>query len=373
MKRFAYLICFFLLLNTAKAQPENPWAGWGIDANYLMGKGFKHSAKMRAGFPYTIDAFELNLVTQTSGTKEWHQRRNYPLLGVGLAYTDYDRNTIYGHAISIYPNIQLPILRLKKFEWTMKLGFGFAYISKEYSRGPDWDTLNTAIGSHINNYTCFATDLRYRFNGHLDIQAGGDFAHISNAAFRQPNLGINKFGAHIGLRYFPVTSRPKRIHSELPVLKNRILAQLRLGVAGNEQSAPNGPMYINRLATAYASYRYAGKNKLQLGVDYAYYKNVERFYLNNEIYPGKEKQHSWRSAVFVGNEFLIGNVSILLQAGYYIKHLTPADYVIYEKLGVNLYLVQQEKGLVKEFFPYIYLKTHGTQAELVEVGLGVGL
>jgi hypothetical protein len=371
MKFFFLTVCTVFLLIAAFAQ-TSPLAGVGIEANYSRGQGIKHSAKMKSGFPYAINAFELNFVQQTNGKKDWQQRRKYPIVGFGAAYTDYDRNTVYGHAISIYPNIQIPLVRLKNIEWTFRAGFGLAYISKKYSVYPNWDTLNTAIGSSINNYSCFATDIRYRVNKHVDVQAGADFAHISNAAFRLPNLGINKFGAHIGIRYFPVTSEPQKIHSELIPLRKRILGQVRIGLAATEQSAPNGPMYPIYLATGYASMRYSSKNKVYAGLDYSYYKNVERFLAMNEIYPGDEKPHSWKSAVFIGNEFLIGRVGIIFQLGFYLKTNALSSNIIYEKLGGNLYLVQREKGIIKEFFPYIYLKTHGPEAELVESGFGFG-
>jgi hypothetical protein len=252
----------------------------------------------------------------------------------------------------------------------LKAGFGLGYVTKIFERYPNWDTLNNAMGSHINNYTYAATELRYRVNEHLDIQGGINFSHASNAALRSPNLGINKYGAHIGIRYSPVTSEPKRIVNDWPDKKNRVLFHVRFGISGSEMGMADGPMNPIYNATAFVSKRYWSKNKFIVGLDYAYYKNIYMFLKNNEIAPGKERENSWKSTVFIGNEFLIGRVGILFQLGYYLKKGMLTETSIYQKLGANVYLVQQEKGLLKELTLHGYLKAHSPDAELVEVGFG---
>lgn len=96
------------------------------------------------------------------------------------------------------------------------------------------------------------------------------------------------------------------------------------------------------------------------------------FLRNNEINVGEEKAHSWKGSVFFGNEFLFGRVGVLLQVGIYFKQAALAQDAYYEKLGGNIYLIQKEKGVLKELFAACLLKTHKTQAELVELGIGAG-
>jgi hypothetical protein len=365
-----FLICFF---NAAYAQNPASWSGFGIEANAMFGKVYKHTKKFRADVPDHSSAFEINFVQQTYGKKTWHQRRNFPLVGFAFAFTNYGLDSIYGKCISMYPTLQLPIIRGKKIEWTFKAGFGLGYATRRFERAPGWDTLNTAIGSHFNNYSFFATDLRYRIDNHWDVQLGGNFSHMSNAAFRSPNLGINMYGAHIGVRYFPVTSMPEKIiKDQLPKLKNRWLVQARLGIAGTETSAPDGPLYPIYIISGYTSRRYAGKNKMFAGFDYCYNNSVYAFLRNNEIFVGSEKTHSWNSSFFIGNEFLLGHVGILMQVGVYIKEAALKLDPYYEKIGGNFYLVQKEKGAIKELYLSALLKTHKAQAELVEMGLGFG-
>ncbi len=365
-----FLLCCSFLSISSFAQ--NKWAGYGLETNYYSGKILRHSPKFPTILPKSVNSVELNMVYQTYGTQDWHSRRGYPLLGFGFTYSDYGIDSIYGKCISIYPNLEIPLIRKNKFEWVIRAGFGLGFMTKRYERYPTFDTINTAIGSRMNNYSIFTTDLRYRVNKHLDVQVGGNFSHVSNAAFRTPNLGINTYGAHVGIRYFPVNAQPERVQQESPKLPNRWLAQLRVGLSAREEVAPDGPFYPVYLITAFASKRYWSKNKLLIGADYSYHTNVEAFLKNNEIDPGSEKANSWTSSLFVGNEFLIGRAGIMLQLGVYLKRTPVTAAAIYQKLGGNYYLIQREEGLLKELCGYIYLKTHTSEAELVEVGFGFG-
>ncbi|HRO42670.1 MAG TPA: acyloxyacyl hydrolase [Flavipsychrobacter sp.] len=353
-------------------QNTKSWKGFGIEANLMWGRIYKHTKNFKAPVPDISGAFELNFVQQTYGKKDWEQRRNYPVVGLGVTYTDYGIDSIFGKCFSVYPNLQLPIIRFKNVEWTFRAGFGIAYATRHYERAPVWDTLNNAVGTHLNNYTMFSTHIRYRVNEHWDIQIGGNFSHISNASLRTPNLGINLYGVHIGLRYFPITSQPEKIVKKLSSLKNRWLAQFRLGISANEAGVPNGPLYPIYIATAYASKRYKGKNKVFAGLDYSYHENIYSFLRNNEIEPGKEKSLSWKSSVFIGQEYLFGRFGVHLQLGYYLKESYLRLEKFYQKIGCNVYFLQREEGFLKESFLSIHLKTHKTQAEFAEVGLGIG-
>lgn len=370
--RYILLISIFLFSVPAALHAQEQWAGMGIEANVMRGKIFRHSKKFPTQLPKAVTGVELNALFRTRGTKDWQQRRNYPLVGFGVMYTNYGIDSIYGQCISIYPNLELPIVRYKNFEWTFKAAFGLGYMTRRFSRYPNFDTINTAIGSHFNNFSLFATDIRYSINEHIDVQAGGTFTHVSNAAFRTPNLGINVYGAHVGVRYFPVSSQPNKIRKELSPLKNRWLIQARLGMSGRQEFSPDGPMYPVYLVSAFVSRRYHSHNKALIGLDYSYHTNMYAFLRNNEILVGEERANSWKSAVIIGNEFLYGRVGVLLQLGFYIKQYALPEDFFYQKIGGNYYLLQKEEGLLKELSASILLKTHKFSAELVEVGIGVG-
>lgn len=374
LKLFLLLTLYGLIsFCTGMCQETNPWPGVGFEANIFGGKVIKHTAKFHLPVPEHSTGADLVILWKTFGRAEWQQRRGYPTLGIGFTYTNYGIDSLYGRCFSIYPNITIPLVTGKRFEWTIRIGDGAGYVTRRYDRSKPSDTINNAIGSHLNDYASFMTDVRFHANKHLDVQLGANFSHISNASYQQPNLGINMYGAHIGVRYFPVTSTPKRIVHNLKPLSNRWLGQFRLSLALDGANAPNGPAYPVYLATGYVSKRWISKNKFIAGIDYSYHTNIDAFLHNNGfVEPGTERAHSWKSAVFAGNEFLLGKVGVVLQVGYYIHQAFQIQGKVYEKLGGNLYLVRKEHGPVKELFLCGFLKTHLSTAELAEFGFGMG-
>jgi len=354
------------------AQEVQPWSGFGIEATTTAGKVIKHEAKFTLPIPELSTGLDINLLLQTYGKKEWEQRRHYPLIGLAFGYVNYGIDSIYGRCFSMYPNIIVPIISGKKLTWDLRMGDGIGYVTKTYHRTAPVDTINVAIGSHINDFARFMTDLRYHINNHWDVQVDGNITHISDGSFHKPNLGINMIGAGIGVRYSPVTSRPPHIVRDLKPLKNRWLVEFRGTMAYVSSYTPGGPLYPVYLATGYVSRRWHSKNKFFGGIDYSYHENIYAYLRNNSLEPGHEAQNSYKSAVIAGNEFLLGRLGIVLQAGVYLRQAYIKQDPIYEKIGGNYYFVQKEHGPIKEFFLCVYVKTDLSVAELGEAGIGIG-
>lgn len=370
---YAFLcIVFTLACSSLKAQ-QAAWSGFGIESNVMVGKIWKHNARFKGPLPDRSYSVELNFIKKTYGQKDWHQRRRYPQVGVGIYYNNYNLPDVYGQVFGIFPNIQLPLVHTGNFEWTFRAGMGVCYDTKPYERLPEPNTENVAIGGHWNNISPFSTDIRWCVNEHWDLQAGFNFSHVSNAAFQQPNLGINMYGAHLGLRYFPVSSRPEKIKRNLTPLSNRWLVQARASIAFIESNPADGPLNPVYMGAVFASKRYWSKNKVYAGIDY-YYNTAKYAKLKSiEHFQGSEFSQSTQAAVFLGNEFLLGRLGILFQAGYYLHRMDEQNEKLYQKLGGNFYIVQRENGPVKELFFSAILKTHMANAELFEMGLGIGL
>lgn len=345
----------------------------GFELNLISGKALKHTSRFRAPIPASSNAAELVWLQQPTGRQDWEQRRRYPLWGIGVKYTDYGDDRVLGATVGLYPVLQVPIVRGRNLEWTIRGGLGIGYAGSIYRRAPQWDTINNAIGSRINNFSSFSTDLRCRLNEHWSLQLGLAFSHLSNGAMKLPNLGINMYGAQLGLRYWPDGDRPERIDGERPRLRNRFLLQLRAGGAITEAGKTDGPTYPIYMGTVYGSRRYASKNKILLGVDYSYYTHLYAFQRNNEINIGAEAANSWKGGAFIGHEWLFGRMAFIAQFGVYLKQAVNGQDAIYQKLGYNYYLVRSETGALKELALSVLLKTHSATAELVEYGITVGL
>jgi hypothetical protein len=359
--------------NPVLAQQSPPWSGFGLEANAWFGKMIKHTANFTGPLPDHSYVFELNLIKKTYGQKDWQQRRNYPQIGLDLLWVNYNMNDVYGQVFGLAPNITLPLLRYRDWELSFRAGMGVGFATRPYERFQNRNIENVALGGHWNNISPFSLDVRRRLDQHWDIQCGLSFVHVSNAAFQQPNLGINMYSAHLGLRYFPVTSEPEKISRHLAPLRNRWMANAHAGIAFVEHSPADGPLFPVYMADIYLSKRYWSKNKIYAGLGYAYDTEVYALLKSIEEHPGNEKKYSWMATVFAGHEFLIGHMGIVFELGAYLKTANNRNDRIYQKVGGNFYFIQKEKGLLKTLYASAYLKTHMFQAQWFALGLGLGI
>ncbi len=368
---FNPLLLLFLSASQLLAQDSTRNKGFGIETNFLAGRIIKHSASFTAPVPPVSMALDVSCLWQTYGKHEWEQRRGFPLVGVGMMLTDYNSKNIFGRCLGLYPNIQVPLIRGKKLEWTFRWGVGVAYVTKKYQLTPTVDTINTAVSTNVNAFGVYIMDLRYHKNEHWDLHAGLNFTHISNGLYREPNLGVNMGGFHFGVRYFPTTSSPERILRKMAPLKNRWSVEVRGGTGQKEARAAGKPIEPSYVGAVSVSKRYQGRNKVFMGVDAVYHKDVYAFLKNYGVELGQEKQHSWDGGIFVGHEFLVGRVGMLGIVGTYYRQTFLDFDPIYERLGAKYYFIQHEKGLLKDAFLSVHLTTHGAVAEYTEFGLGV--
>jgi hypothetical protein len=357
----------------AAAQETGPLDGYGIEANIIGGKVIKHNYRFPP-VPAFSGGIDINILKQTNGKKEWEQRGRFPQIGLGITYTNYGDNKIFGQCIGLYPVLPIRLARGKKLEWDMKIGIGIGYVTSHYERHPTWDTINNLVGSSINNFTLMATALRYNVDKHLSLHAGITLTHISNGSFQLPNLGVNLAAGSIGIRYFPGERFPTRIVRNLPKRSNRWMFHGRMGIGFSQISGPNGPRYPVYLPSLFVSKRYHGRNRILFGADYTYYKSLENFLRTNEMFPGEEKKQSYQAMVIAGHELMLGRFGLLMQLGVPIKRTYRENEGLYfGKLGYNFYIIQNEQGVLKELSLHTYIKSNKFEADIIEFGVGVGL
>lgn len=370
----AYLRPFILILCLCSchlyAQDAGPQPGFGIEANAIAGMILRH--KFSAPIPPVSTEFDVNFVWRTYGKKAWHQQCHFPVIGIGATYTNYGNNAIFGQCVGIYPNLQIPIYRNEKLEWTFRFGDGLGYVTRKYQTTAPVDTQNTIIGSHLNDFAMVMMDVRLYVNKHWNLQAGANFSHISNGDYHQPNLGVNMYGLHFGVQYFPVTSRPKLIVKELPKPKNTWVADIREGISYKEARAVGNPIVPSYITTVYVGRHWKGKNKYYFGADYAFHNDVLAFVQRYQINQGHPRSSSWDGAFIAGNEFLIGRLGLVTQFGIYYHQTYLKFDAAYEKFGGNYYIIRKDHGPLREVFLSAMLLTHGIVAQYSEFGVGVG-
>ncbi|MFQ3574959.1 MAG: acyloxyacyl hydrolase, partial [Cytophagales bacterium] len=189
---FIILFCFYTLfsqsvLDSLKSNKER--SEWFLSTQIHYGWLWKHREKIQnlpSVYPY---AWELDLVNQTKGQKEWHWANNMPRLGIQLLFINMRNVEIYGNAIHTTPYADLILARGNKSELFIKLGLGLAFYSNYFHVYRNQH--NQIISSPASYSGTFGFSYKRPFVKNTNMIMAVNFNHASNATIRQPNLGSN--------------------------------------------------------------------------------------------------------------------------------------------------------------------------------------
>ncbi len=368
---FYRMRCLFLLLTLlpvklfSQASLSN---GVALGANYMGGKIFLHTPKIHVTEPSYSSGLELSYRKQTTGTKDWHQRFGFPEVGVNVFLSKYG-SALLGDAIGVYPSIQFRILSLHKAYWYGKFGGGIGYVSKHWERTPAADSMNNIVGSAVNNFTMFQTGIRFLISNYWTGQVGLHFYHLSNAAARSPNYGINTYGLHVGLNFHPQQVVRQFESRSLTPFKNPLNLCLSSTIAFAEDKTPDGPLYPVFTGTVSAYKMYRNKSRILLGADAIYSYHTRALIHDGYQMKGSKYLSPWQYTAFLGHEFLFGKIGFPLIAGAYLNRPVGGKK-IYQKLGMNYHFYSNKEMIVKDAFLSLILKTHLVQAQYAELGFG---
>ncbi|HOZ50517.1 MAG TPA: acyloxyacyl hydrolase [Chitinophagaceae bacterium] len=362
------ILIFCLLPNYSFAQKKNKSNGVSFGMNYYGGKILIHTNKIHLNPPPYSSAFEISYNKQTLGNKDWHHRFGFPEVALNSIFSMNGSKEL-GNAIAFYPSIKFRILRLNKIEWYYKFGGGIGLASKHWNRTPYSDSMNNIIGSQVNNFTMFQTGIRYSINPKWTAQAGLHFYHLSNAAARSPNYGINTLGVNVGLNYHPKNEVTHFEKQQLKKRKNPLNFNLASSIAFAEDKTPDGPLYPIFTGTASFIKMYKNKNRIMIGSDAIYNTRFRALIRNTFQTNNNEFISTWQYTAFLGHEFLFGRVGFPLIAGAYLNRPLEGKK-IYQKLGMNYHFHHPKEGTFKDVYLSLMLKTHLVQAQYAELGLG---
>ncbi len=369
MKFGLYIACIVLLLTQFEVHGQTSSSAIGL--TYLGGNIFMHTPKIHIEKPPYSQAIEMSYGFQTRGKKQWHQMFGFPEAALNICIAQNGSSAL-GWSMGLYPSIRFKAISFKHSYVFWKIGGGIGYSTKHWERTPYQDSSNNIIGSAVNNFTMIQAGYRIGLSKSLSLEAGVFFHHVSNAAARSPNFGINTYGGLLGLHYHPqgfIFSYKKK---EWQKQKSQIQLVSKAVISFSEEKISNGPMCAAYNFTLAGSKMIRSKSRLMLGTDLTYHAKLYALYKNNDLFPGSERKHAVRSSIFLGNEFVFGKIGLPLQLGYYLNRPIQGPK-IYQKLGMNYHFFHDNQHVIKDIFLILQLKTHLAQAEYAEFGLGMML
>lgn len=336
--------------------------------------------------------------------KDW----NNATIGVGLSYWNMGHELL-GHAIAPYAYMNIPLVKLPRFELGLRPGIGAAFMTKTYRNTVPEGQLfvsvtdaNQCVGSVTNLYFPEVLYMNFPLAKGWSISLAGGWYHISNGSTMQPNSGYNIFGAELGVSKVIGLSGDKAIGYEARD-KEEDAKKWSVAVAGtmggrqvyyrDQQTFVVGSMHASAYWHAHPIFRLGG------GVDVFY----DGAYIQRETHFGKtnldlaQPGDCWRVGVSVQPEFVVGNFTAGLHVGAYmydpVKALEPQwreDGLPTERLDKPVFYAYDLLNAGSAGYPdgWLYtevvlryhlpwhmfvqamMKSHLTKVEFISLGLG---
>ena len=335
--------------------------------------------------------------------KDW----NNATIGVGLSYWNMGHELL-GHAIAPYAYMNIPLVKLPRFELGLRPGIGAAFMTKTYRNTVPEGQLfvsvtdaNQCVGSVTNLYFPEVLYMNFPLAKGWSISLAGGWYHISNGSTVQPNSGYNIFGAELGVKKV-VDEVERRVGYEARD-KEEDAKKWSVAVAGtmggrqvyyrDQQTFVVGSMHASAYWHAHKIFRLGG------GVDVFY----DGAYIQRETHFGKtnldlaQPGDCWRVGVSVQPEFVVGNFTAGLHVGAYmydpVKALEPQwreDGLPTERLDKPVFYAYDLLNAGSAGYPdgWLYtevvlryhlpwhmfvqamMKSHLTKVEFISLGLG---
>lgn len=352
MKRIL-LISFLLATLLSKAQLNYEY---GFEYKQKVGILLAHHEIMAHIANSLSYAGELSFYIHTKGKEKWHKSYRYPTYGISLFGASLGNDSILGKSLGLYPFIEFPFIRKQNFVFSARIGAGLGYISKRYDK--DLNPKNVAMSSAINALITVGLKSTYLYKLH-EISFGVDMTHLSNAAFKMPNLGINL--PYFSLAYgYSIKHQPKDTLVIEPIVpKKRWLFGTTLIASAKENSPSGGEKHPIFALSLHARRFFNAKTGLELAVDVISKQSLRG--LQQDI--PKSELDLIQIGLFAGYLLPLDQFHFVLGMGAYVRDKFNTDGRLYHRIGMRYYF---KNGINTQ----LVLHSHWGRADFAELGIG---
>jgi hypothetical protein len=359
-KKLLISLIFFALVNYLFAQDTANSIEFNTElslkyfpsTNYLSGKVYGAEVIYHKT-PSSLFQRKLNIISQ-----DWVLRFN-TLRSLKIN----ENENQFGDSYALLYGLNFSVLKTKYVNLNFSPAFGLGYTNKTI-----YTNENRIIGSHINIYARVALKTEVPITSSLKLLTGVNFLHLSNAATRVPNRGLNQSSIIFGISRDLKNNQAKPSKESLITFPDSILNKhelelgLNIGRRGAYKSSKG--LFRNGVYLGY-NYRFNYFFALSLGFDAVYYHKVYNPNNNPSTYQSYATSlDRWRLGTAIGPSISIGKFEVAPKYGYYLYYnsLKPmqtywtanSDYHFNKRLALQakLYVHKTEADFLGLGFVY---------------------
>ncbi|MFK7922571.1 MAG: acyloxyacyl hydrolase [Bacteroidia bacterium] len=266
---------------------------------------------------------------------------------------------VLGYGVSLMPSLEFRFFASQNAWLSLRQGASFAYMRRPYDR--DQNPTNNIIGAHLSLAAQTSIAWRQGLGDNLGVSFGGSFSHFSNGNSRVPNLGVNIPAAFLRVEWErsarPASQNSPESSKEAPKLT---YWGLRLGLGTHAFKVPDGPNYLAWSISPFWSRQLKPQLALQVGLEWFYDGGSAAFAREQELV-----NVAWAGigiAPYVGINYRINRLGLVLQSGPYLKTPFPHNWTVYTRLGMEYHW--------RDCFVGSYIHAHGGEADYLDFTLG---
>ncbi|MEO0732654.1 MAG: acyloxyacyl hydrolase, partial [Bacteroidota bacterium] len=267
---------------------------------------------------------------QTTGRRLYEQLYHYPEWGGGISLTNFVNDTLFGSPLAAYGYVDLPLVdyapdRRWNIGFRMATGLSTKFRTYDPADNPD----NLFISAPLNVYIDVGGWLGLRISPRLDLRGSASLVHFSNGALREPNRGINVFGARLQLQYH-LLERPRVYRrTDIPEWTSRH-GWFVYQAIGSKQLSIDGPRYLNTTTGLGYQYWSGYRNRWHVQLDYFYDRSNNSGEGTRVIVPEEDRDNPAnfrRLGLFFGHEAIYNRWSLVIGGGVYVARRYDFDSV----------------------------------------------
>ncbi|WP_107039167.1 acyloxyacyl hydrolase [Brumimicrobium mesophilum] len=343
---------FILLSAQLSAQQQNIGLSLSSQVGYLL----PHRAAMGHLNLGHVTGGQLRTVIQTNGSKQWHHDFNFPRIELNTFFYDLGNSSVLGQTFGVSSGMYLPFFNYSGWSIGSTQLLGIGWVSKHYDKVEN--PKNNAIGSHINAMVNLGVRVEKQWvNNSIGIEIG--MTHLSNGAYKLPNLGLNLPLLSFNFTHFLNALKYEENYSELssglPLKNWGFYTQL---VGSVKQIYPTGGSTFGIVAlNNYFQYRFKPKFIFEGGIDAIYNQSVIKY--NKE---GHGRMKNFQMGLYAAYVLPIHKIEFLVAMGSYIVDPLNPGGKFYHKFGGRFQITDKLWG-------NFTIKSHWAKADYFEYGI----
>ena len=319
-------------------------------------------------FTSHLPMFEINLQQETYGKHKWERDFAYPVIGMSFIYTDLGKSPELGSAYSVFPFINFPLVRHKKFFFGFRFGLGVGYLTKRFDRLTNYK--NLAIGSHLNASANLMLEARYKLAERMTLSMGVALQHYSNGSLKLPNYGINLPVVSMGMAYRLARENKSIGDRFIPptepysaVLRHVIEFDAGASIGWKNMMAVYGKNFWVYHFYENTFFPVKRKSKWGFGLDLSYDQSHITI-LESQGEEVTNKLKILRPGINAAYQLVLSRIQFIMNLGCYLAGEEKSNGPLYEKLAFQY-------NITKELFANVMLKVHWGRADYIGWGLGL--